>query len=118
MIKKIALLVTLLMAAMPLHAQERSDYIRTTCRRVGVMAMYFVKGRDRGISHKDVIDLLKSPAAPPEPPWAKGLLEGVADGIWAQPEMSPSDALTMGYLTCIEFMKQMEKASDQRARPE
>ena len=118
MIKKIALLITLLMATMPLHAQEPSDYIKTTCRRVGVMAMYFVKGRDRGISHKDVIDLLKSPAARPEPPWAKGLLEGVADGIWAQPEMSPSDALTMGYLTCIEFMKQMEKASDQRARPE
>jgi len=29
--------------------------------------------------------------------------------------LGPSDALTMGYLTCIEFMKQMEKASDQRA---
>jgi hypothetical protein len=30
MSKKIALLITLLMAAMPLHAQEPSDYIKTT----------------------------------------------------------------------------------------
>jgi hypothetical protein len=127
MLKNIAALAivvtaaTTAQAASPIHAQDpatqpHSDSIKATCRRVGVMAMYFVDCRDRGISHKHVIDLLNSPAAPPEPPWAKGLLEGVADAIWANPGISPSEAVTMGYMGCIDFMTRMEKASDQEQR--
>jgi hypothetical protein len=87
------LLITVLIAAIPLHAQEpytptHDERIKAICRRAGLVGLRLVQARDRGTILKQVLYEIRHPPTP-EQPLGKVLAEGLAPMVLGSSRYRP-----------------------------